>query len=125
MRATALSYAWGVSSEGVVPVEAGVNDVQLDSLVTQLHSHQGMYVQGNEKGPLQYHQQLKTDAACPNIRLSCEDVQQQIVLLQDGLLGRGEREREGVWMGFEVGLFDTGAYVQNCTITASKPETFS
>lgn len=82
MRTTAMSYAWAVNPKSEVHIEAGINDVQLDRMKTEYpcQTSSGCYDPGHA-----------THDQCPVVvQLTAEQVRKQIVLLQDGLLGRGE-----------------------------------
>ncbi len=76
MLATAQNYTWIEAASLAGPlqaVEAGVNDTQLDRMLQK----GSVALQG---APLY----------CPAVQLSKDELRQQVQLLSDGLLGRGE-----------------------------------
>lgn len=93
-RATAFSYTWGITCPGLVPVEAGVNDLQLDSMMVDAKEAASSQVISQSAA-----NQATKVVSCeaPIMQLTKEDVRQQIVLLQDGLLGRGEHRMVCLW----------------------------
>jgi hypothetical protein len=91
-RATAHAYQWAPAPANAVPVEAEVNDVALDAHLAAavLAVSEGGSERTTPAGMTHSMTNVLAAAHCPIVCLSRKDVETQLKLVPDGLLGRGQ-----------------------------------